>query len=97
MQQGAQPMDTPHRVRPPQFTQPVRQIFIMLVILGLVIAGGYLAYPSVAPVFLANPYLNGVIFAVFVFGVLACFWQVLQLRRMPRNQSNSGPACTSEV
>lgn len=62
-----------------QFTQPVRQVVLMLFCLVLVVAGGYLAYPSVAPVFLANPYLNGVIFAVFVFGVLACFWQVLQL------------------
>lgn len=73
-------MDTPaERHRSPQFTQPVRQIIVMLVILGLVVAGGYFAYPAVAPVFLANPYLNGVIFAVFVVGVLACFWQVLQL------------------
>ncbi|EPX80682.1 hypothetical protein [Litoreibacter arenae] len=73
-------MDIPaERERTPQFTQPVRQIIVMLLILGLVVAGGYLAYPAVAPVFLANPYLNGVIFSVFVFGVLACFWQVLQL------------------
>ncbi len=62
-----------------QFTQPVRQVLLMLFCLVLVVTGSYLAYPRVAPVFLSNPYLNGVIFAVFVFGVLACFWQVLQL------------------
>lgn len=73
-------MDTPtERVHAPQFTQPVRQIIIMLLVLGLVIAGGVLIYPAVAPVFLASPYLNGVIFGVFVIGVLACFMQVLQL------------------
>ncbi len=72
-------MDTPDRERVAQFTQPVRQILTMFVILGLVMAGGYVLYPRVASVFLANPYLNGVILAVFVVGVLACFWQVIQL------------------
>ena len=61
------------------FTQPVRQIVMMLVICGLVGAGAYLVYPRVAPVFLANPWLNGVIVGVFFIGVFACFWQVLQL------------------
>ncbi len=63
----------------PQFSQPVSQITWMLIVLGLTGAGAYLAYPSVAPVFLANPYLNGFIFFVFVVGVLACFWQVVAL------------------
>lgn len=62
-----------------QFTQPVRQIFLMLIILGLVSFAGYLIYPAISGVFLANPYLNGVILGVFVLGVFACFWQVLQL------------------
>lgn len=63
----------------PQFSQPVRQIFLMLVVVGLFCFGAYMAYPRVAPVFLANPYLNGVIALVFLVGVLACFIQVLQL------------------
>jgi len=33
----------------------------------------------VLPVFLSNPYLNGTIGVVFLVGVMACFWQVLQL------------------
>src|SRR6056297_1950279 len=61
------------------FTRPYRQILTMLIVLGLVGFGAYLAYPQVAPVFLANPYLNGFIGFVFVIGVFACFWQVLQL------------------
>lgn len=62
-----------------QFSQPIRQIMLMLIVLGLTGALVFLAYPSVAPVFLANPWLNGVIFGVFIIGVLACFFQVAQM------------------
>ena len=61
------------------FKQPVRQITVMLVVVGLVAAGGYLMYPALEPVLLSNPLLNGVIVGVFGIGVLACFWQVAQL------------------
>lgn len=61
------------------FSQPVRQIVTMLTVLGLVGFGIYVAFPRVAPVFLANPLLNGFIGFVFLIGVLACFWQVFQL------------------
>ena len=67
------------RARVVQFTQPVRQIILMLVALGLVGAGVWVAYPRVSGIFLANIWLNGFIFAVFVIGVLATFWQVAQL------------------
>ena len=67
------------RVIQPQFSQPVRQIAAMLLVLGLVVAGGWFAYGRILPIFLANPYLNGLILGVFVIGVLACFWQVAQL------------------
>ncbi|WP_372837853.1 biopolymer transporter ExbB [Phaeovulum sp.] len=63
----------------PQFSQPVRQIMAMIVVLGLVGMGGYFAYSRIYPIFLANPWLNGLIFAVFVMGILACFWQLYQL------------------
>ncbi len=63
----------------PQFSQPIRQITLMLVVLGLTGVGGVLALPSVFPIFAANPYLNGVIIFVFVIGVVACFYQVYQL------------------
>lgn len=63
----------------PFFSQPVRQILLMLVVVAVVGAGAWLAFPTVAPVFLANPWLNGVIFGVFLMGVLACFLQVFQL------------------
>lgn len=63
----------------PHFSQPLSQIFSMLVALGLVAAGVIIAFPRVGPVFLANPFLNGFILFVFVIGVLSCFAQVWQL------------------
>ncbi len=72
-------MNQPDREAEPDFSQPIRQITLMVMVLGLTGFGAYIAYPRVAPVFLANPYLNGFIAAVFLIGVLACFWQVFQL------------------
>ena len=62
-----------------RFSQPVRQIVFMLVVLCLTGAAAWLLYPAVSGVFLANPWLNGIIGLVFVAGVMACFWQVIQL------------------
>ena len=67
------------RTERPQFSQPVRQISLMLIVLGLTGFGAFLALPSVYPIFAANPYLNGVIIFVFLIGVIACFYQVFQL------------------
>ena len=63
----------------PQFSQPVRQIVMMLIVLGLAIAGAVLLFPTVSPVFLASPWLNGFIGVVFLIGVGACFWQMFTL------------------
>ena len=75
----AVPMDQPDREAAPHFSQPVRQITLMLMVFGLTGFGAFVALPRVLPVFLANLYLNGFILAVFVIGVLSCFWQVFQL------------------
>ncbi|SMX31627.1 biopolymer transporter ExbB [Actibacterium lipolyticum] len=72
-------MDMTEREAEPQFSQPIRQILMMLVAVGLFSIGAYMAFPRVAPVFLSNPYLNGVILLVFAVGVIACFLQVFQL------------------
>ena len=58
------------------FSQPIQQVVLMLIALLLVMVGSYLMFPSVAPIFLSSPYLNGVILTVFFFGILCCFWQV---------------------
>lgn len=65
----------------PRFSQPVRQMVMMLVVLALVVSGGTLAYARIWPIFSANPWLNGFILGVFVIGVLASFWQLGQLAR----------------
>ena len=67
------------REKEPQFSQPIRQIVIMLVILAVVIVGAFAVAASIRDIFFANIYLNGVILGVFVFGILACFWQVFTL------------------
>jgi hypothetical protein len=72
-------MDKPDREVEPQFSRPARQIILMLIVLGLTGFGAFLALPRVLPVFQANPWLNGFIIFVFVIGVVACFWQVIQL------------------
>jgi hypothetical protein len=58
------------------FSQPLQQVGLMLVSLFLVMVGAYLMFPSVAPIFLSSPYLNGVILTVFFFGIMCCFWQI---------------------
>lgn len=50
----------------------------MLAVIGLVIAGAWLIFPTVEGVFLINPWLNGFILFIFLLGVLACLWQVAQ-------------------
>ncbi len=72
-------MDQPDREVVPHFSQPWRQIVIMVLVLALAGFGAFMALPRVLPVFEANPYLNGFIFFVFLIGVVACFWQVFQL------------------
>ena len=51
----------------------------MLIVCILVGIGGYFIFPTVEPIFLSSLYLNGFILAVFIFGILACFWQVSAL------------------
>ena len=38
----------------PHFSQPVRQIMLMLTVLALVLAGGWIAYGRILPIFMAN-------------------------------------------
>jgi len=62
-----------------QFTQPFRQLSLMLISMAMVLSGVSLAYPRISGIFLANIWLNGFILLVFVIGVLATVWQVVQL------------------
>ena len=53
----------------------------MLVVLGIVSAVFYIGFAQIAAIFWSNPYLNGLILAVFILGILSCFAQVNQLMR----------------
>lgn len=72
-------IDQPDRGAEPNFTQPVRQIALIVVALALVAVGVFFALPKVLPVFLANIYLNAFIGFVFVVGLFATIWQVVQV------------------
>lgn len=72
-------MDKAARQPVAYFSQPVRQITMMLIVSVLVCVGGYLAFGKVLPVILDNLWLNGMIFLVFAIGVITCFWQVATL------------------
>lgn len=67
------------RVRETDFSQPVRQIFLMLVALGATGVIGWMLLSQIETVFYANPWLNGLILGVFALGVLAAFTSVLRL------------------
>ena len=68
----------------PQFSQPIRQLLFMLIVLGLIGAGFYLGLEQITAIYNSNPYLNGVILGVFVLGVLSCFNQVFLLMNSVR-------------
>jgi len=63
------------------FTQPVRQIVLMLIVTTTVAVGLVVTFPALRDVFLAKPALNAFVGAVFLFGILTCFWNILQLAR----------------
>jgi len=61
------------------FSQPIRAISTMLVVLILVGLGAWLLHGQITGILRANLVLNGMIGVVFVLGVLTCFWQVFIL------------------
>jgi len=74
-------MDKTPRQTVPFFSQPVRQILLMIVVVGLVAAGVWLILPVARGVVATNLWLNGAILSVFGVGLLSCFWQMYQLVR----------------
>jgi hypothetical protein len=63
------------------FTRPLRQIALMLIVVGLVGFGAYVSFGTLLAIFQTNVLLNSVILGVFTLGVLSCFWQVFLLMR----------------
>ena len=66
------------------FSQPIRQVLLMLSVLALTSGGTVVAAPRVLAVFTANLWLNGFILFVFFVGVISCFVQVVQLIKSVR-------------
>jgi len=73
-------MDQPDREAEPNFSRPRGQFLWMVSVLAAIMAVGVFTFARVQEIFVASIYLNGFIAFVFVTGVLACFWQMLQLR-----------------
>lgn len=72
-------MDKTSTLAGPSFTQPIRQIVTMLVIVGAVATGVWLGRHLLWQLVTANPWLNAAIAFVFALGVLACLWQMVTL------------------
>lgn len=68
----------------PRFTQPVRQIILMVIVTLAVAAGIYVTFPMLRGVFLAKPLLNGFVGFVLLLGIGICFLQMVQLVRSVR-------------
>ena len=66
------------------FSQPLRQVVLMLCVLVLTSVGTVVAAPRVMAVFTANLWLNGFILFVFLVGLISCFVQVFQLIKSVR-------------
>ena len=85
------------------FSQPIRQVLLMLSVLALTSAGTVVAAPRVLAVFTANLWLNGFILFVFFVGVISCFVQVVQLIKSVRwieefvNKPDKGSAMAPQL
>jgi len=74
-------VDQPDLEAEPNFSRPLRQFLTMAIVLALVAVGVGFVFAQIGPIFRANPYLNSLIFGVFIVGVVVCFWQMYQLWR----------------
>ncbi len=63
----------------PKIKKPRRQLIRMVIFLAIVVAIGVFLFQPARIAFIANPYLNGLIFAVLFFGIAFIFRQVLVL------------------
>ena len=62
-----------------RFSQPIRQILSMLMVVVLVVVGGWVISAQVIGIIETNPLLNGFIAGVFLLSIATCFWQVWSL------------------
>ena len=67
-----------------RFTRPIRQVVLLVMVTTFVALGLYATFPMLRGVFLAKPLLNGFVGLVFLFGIVICFLQLLQLLQSVR-------------
>lgn len=67
-----------------RFTRPIRQVVLLVMVTTVVALGLYATFPMLRGVFLAKPLLNGLVGLVFLFGIVICFLQLLQLLQSVR-------------
>ncbi|MFY8145567.1 MAG: biopolymer transporter ExbB, partial [Rhodobacter sp.] len=67
-----------------RFTRPIRQVVLLVMVTAVVALGLYATFPMLRGVFLAKPLLNGFVGLVFLFGIIICFLQLLQLLQSVR-------------
>ena len=67
-----------------RFTRPIRQVVLLVLVTLFVAVGLYATFPMLRGVFLAKPLLNGFVGLVFLFGIIICFLQLLQLLQSVR-------------
>ncbi len=72
-------MDRPQARPGPSFTQPVRQIVSMLIVIAAVAVGAWAGRETIAGLVTTNPWLNAAIVTVFLLGAVSCLWQAAQL------------------
>jgi len=63
----------------PKFSQPIRQIALLFIVLAVVGVIVYALLPTVRPIFESAFYLNVFIIGVFAIGVLTCLYQLWTL------------------
>jgi hypothetical protein len=67
-----------------RFTRPIRQVVLLAMVTAIVALGLVVTFPMLRGVFLAKPLLNGFVGLVFLFGIVICFLQLLQLLQSVR-------------
>lgn len=72
-------MDRRDLQAPPRFTQPVRQVALMVATLALAVAGAWFGLATLEKVFFTNVYLNTAIAVVFGFGIVSVLMQVVSV------------------
>ncbi|MEH6401794.1 MAG: hypothetical protein V7750_00380 [Sneathiella sp.] len=74
-------LNSPNGVNVPHINKPQRHLIRMVIFLAIVVGISAFVYGPAIAAFESNPYLNGLILSVLLFGILFIFRQVLMLNK----------------